>query len=147
MTNIHQLLEKKGRHYLSVGADKTVHHALEIMAKENVGSLLVVDGVKFSGIITERDYARDVELKGRTAKGTLVKDIMKTNVASLKSTDSVEDGLELILKKRLRYLPVVDDGHVAGVVSIADLEESCAEDQKFTIEQLQYYIIGDFGHH
>jgi CBS domain-containing protein len=146
MPTIKQLLHRKGHHFLSIASDATVLSAIELMAKENVGSLLVTDGDQLAGIITERIYAREVEVKGRSAKDTLVKDVMRRQVDCLAPTDSVEKCMALMVQKRLRYLPVVDQGRISGIVSIGDLSMYSAEDQRFTIDQLEHYINGDLHH-
>jgi CBS domain-containing protein len=147
MSTIKQLLNRKGYQYLSIPHDATVYSALELMAREGVGSLLVTEGEALSGIFTERIYANEVELKGRTAKNTLVKDVMRTSVIRLCPTDSVETCMELMMDNRVRYLPVIDNGRILGVVSISDLIKCANEDQRFTIEQLEHFINGELLHH
>ena len=140
MTTINQLLKVKGHGYLSVGPDETVYAVIKLMADEDVGSLLVMDGDALVGIVTERHYARDVMLKGRTSPQTLVRDIMETQVACVEPNETVEACLELMTEERVRHLPVVDDGRVVGIVSIGDLVKSVIDEQRFTINQLETYI-------
>ena len=140
MTTINQLLNVKGHGYLSVGPDETVYVALKLMADEDVGSLLVMDGDALVGIVTERHYARDVMLKGRTSPQTLVRDIMETEVASVEPNETVEACLRLMTEERVRHLPVVAGGRVVGIVSIGDLVKSVIDEQRFTIVQLETYI-------
>ncbi len=143
MTTINQLLNVKGHGYLSVGPDETVYAAIKLMADEDVGSLLVMDGDALVGIVTERHYARDVMLKGRTSPQTLVRDIMETEVACVEPNETVETCLRLMTEERVRHLPVVDDGRVVGIVSIGDLVKSIIDEQRFTIDQLETYIHGE----
>jgi CBS domain-containing protein len=143
MTMINQLLKVKGRGYFSVGPDETVYAAIEKMAEKNVGSVLVMDGATLVGIFTERDYARNVVLKGRSSPQTLVREIMSTQVVHVKPDDTVEHCMALMTERRLRHLPVVEDGAVVGIISIGDLVKSIIDDQRFTIDQLETYFHGE----
>jgi CBS domain-containing protein len=143
MTMINQLLKVKGHDYFSVGPDETVYAALEKMAEKNVGSMLVMDRATLVGIFTERDYARNVLLKGRSSPQTLVRDIMSTQVAYVEPDETVEDCMALMTEKRVRHLPVVVDEAVVGVISIGDLVKSIIDDQRFTIDQLETYFRGE----
>lgn len=143
MTMINQLLKVKGRGYFSVGPDETVYSAIQKMAEKNIGSVLVMDGATLVGIFTERDYARNVVLKGRSSPETLVRDIMSTQVAYVEPDDTVEKCLALMTEKRVRHLPVVQDEGVVGIISIGDLVKSIIDDQRFTIDQLETYISGE----
>jgi signal transduction histidine kinase len=129
MTMINQLLKVKGRVYFSVRPDETVYAAIEKMAEKNVGSVLVMDRATLVGIFTERDYARNVVLKGRSSPQTLVRDIMSTQVAFVEPDDTVEDCMALMTEKRVRHLPVVEDEAVVGIISIGDLVKSIIDDQ------------------
>jgi CBS domain-containing protein len=143
MTTIDQLLKVKGHDYLSVGPDETVYAAVREMADKDVGSVLVMDGDALVGIVTERHYARDVMLKGRTSPQTLVRDIMQTQVPRVEPDETVEACLKLMTDERVRHLPVVAGGCVVGIVSIGDLVKSVIDDQRFTIDQLETYIHGE----
>ena len=147
MTIINQLLKVKGHDYFSVGPDETVYAAIEKMAAKNVGSVLVMDRATLVGIFTERDYARNVVLKGRSSPQTLVRDIMSTQVAYVAPDDTVEDCMALMTEKRVRHLPVLEDEAVVGVISIGDLVKSIIDDQHFTIDQLETYIRGELYVH
>ena len=143
MTMINQLLKVKGHGYFAVGPDETVYSAIQKMAEEDIGSVLVMDRATLVGIFTERDYARNVVLKGRSSPQTLVRDIMSTQVAYVEPDDTVEKCLALMTQKRVRHLPVVQDEGVVGVISIGDLVKSIIDDQRFTIDQLETYISGE----
>ena len=142
MTTIRQLLREKGHKIYSVGPDSTVYDAIRMMADENIGSLLVMEGGKIVGIITERHYARNVVLKGRTSPATRVRDIMENKVLYAQPDQSVEECMAIMTDKRVRHLPVIEQGKEIGLVSIGDLVKSIISDQKFTIEQLEHFIRG-----
>ena len=140
MTSIKQLLDTKGRDVLAIGPDDTVFDAIKKMADNNVGSLAVLDGEHLIGIITERHYARNVFLKGRSSPKTIVKEIMSTRVVCARPEQSVEECMALMTEKAVRHLPVLEHKRVIGIISIGDLVKSVIDDQKFTIEQLEHYI-------
>jgi len=146
MTMINQILKVKGRDHFSVGPDETVYSAIKKMAEKNIGSVLVMDGTTLVGIITERDYARNVVLKGKTSPQTLVRDIMATQVAYVEPDTTVEECMTLMTEKRVRHLPVVNDGAVVGMISIGDLVKSIIDEQRFTIDQLETYFRGVYIH-
>lgn len=142
MTTINQLLKIKGHDLYSVGPEETVYAAIKLMAEKDVGSLMVMDGEMLVGIFTERDYARDVLLKGRTSLQALVRDIMKIQVTCVEPDETVESCMELMTRERVRHLPVIEGGRVVGIVSIGDLVKSIIDDQRFAIGQLEGYIHG-----
>jgi CBS domain-containing protein len=142
MTTIGQLLRDKGHKVHSVGPDSTVYDAIRAMAEENIGSLLVMEGGKIVGIVTERHYARNVALKGRASPATRVEDIMERRVLYAKPDQSVEECMAIMTDKRVRHLPVIEQEKVTGLVSIGDLVKSIISDQKFTIDQLEHFIRG-----
>ena len=146
MTMINQLLKEKGAAYFSVRPDETVYSAIKKMGEKHIGSVLVMDRATLVGIVTERDYARNVALKGRSSPQTLVSEIMSTEVACIEPNDTVEKSLALMTEKRIRYLPVVKDGAVVGIISIGDLAKSIIGDQRFTINQLETYCGGVHMH-
>jgi CBS domain-containing protein len=143
MTTINQLLKVKGHAYFCVGPDDTVYAAIKLMADHDVGSLLVMNGDALVGIVTERHYARDILLKGRTSPHTLVREIMETEVTAVEPGDTIEACLQIMTEQRVRYLPVIDGGRVVGIVSIGDLVKGIIDDQRFTIDQLEGYIHGE----
>ena len=147
MSTISQILKVKGRGFHSVGPDDSVYTAVRLMAEKNVGSVLVIDRANLVGILTERDYARNVVLKGRTSPQTRVRDIMSTRVACVELFDTVEDCMSLMTDKRVRHLPVVEDEAVVGIVSIGDLVKSVMDEQRCTIRQLETYFRGELYVH
>lgn len=142
MKLVKHLLDSKDRTIFSVGPDASVLDAIKIMAEKTVGSVLVMQGDTMSGIVTERDYARKVIVKGRSSESTPVSDIMTADVLSVTLDKSVNDCMALMTKKKIRHLPVVDDGAVVGMISIGDLVGAIISDQKEEIEQLEQYISG-----
>jgi CBS domain-containing protein len=146
MTLINQLLKVKGPSYFSVRPDETVYSAIKKMGEKDIGSVLVMDRATLVGILTERDYARNVALKGRSSPQTLVSEIMSTQVATVGPDDTVEKSLALMTEKRVRYLPVVKEGAVVGIISIGDLVKSTIGEQRFTIHQLETYCSGASMH-
>jgi len=142
MKIVNHLLDSKGRHVISVAPGSSVFDAIKIMADKAVGSLLVMDGDDLLGIVTERDYARKVILKGRSSENTTVSEIMTKEVLSASSSQSVNDCMELMTERRIRHLPVVEDNRVIGLISIGDLVQAIISDQQEEIEQLEHYISG-----
>lgn len=140
MASVRQVLDQKGRTVLSIAPDRSVADAIRLMADKNVGSLVVMDGEKLVGIITERHYARNVFLKGRTSPETRVGDIMTRECVCAHEDTTVEECMAVMTAKGVRHLPVVEGERVAGIVSIGDLVKSIIGDQKFIIEQLEHYI-------
>ena len=137
MTTINKLLKEKGSAYFSVHPDETVYSAIKKMGEKGIGALLVMDRATLVGILTERDYARNVALKGRSSSQTLVSEIMSTQFAYVEPDDTVEKSLALMTEKRIRYLPVLNDGAVEGIISIGDLAKRIIADQRSTIDQLE----------
>src|SRR6266571_5949178 len=142
MKTVAQLLRTKGQQVLSVSPDMPVFEALGVMADKNVGALLVVEGEELVGIFSERDYARKVILKGKTSKETPVREIMSSHVLYVRPEQTIEDCMALMTDKRVRHLPVLDQGKLVGVISIGDVVKALIDEQQFIIEQLQNYITG-----
>jgi len=142
MATIRQVLDKKGHEVFSVGLDETVYDSIKKMADKNVGSLVVIEGNKLIGIITERHYARNVVLKGRASPTTPVRDIMETNVVFARPDQSVEECMAIMTEQAVRHLPVIEQGNVVGMISIGDLVKEKIRDQTFVIEQLVQFIHG-----
>jgi CBS domain-containing protein len=142
MTAVRHILDQKGHQVWSVHPGDTVYDAIKLMADKDVGALIVLDGGKIVGIVTERDYARNVFLKGRGSPQTLVGEIMASNVACVKPDKSIEECMAIMTARRVRHLPVVGDDDLLGIVSIGDLVKSIISDREFVIEQLEHYIRG-----
>ena len=142
MVAIWQLLNKQGGKVYSIHPDATVFDAVAKMADNDIGSLIVMDSDTLVGIVTERHYARNVILKGRTSPATLVREIMERQVITVRPEQTVEECMALMTDKRVRHLPVIEGGRIAGIVSIGDLVKSVIDDQKFVIDQLHHYISG-----
>ena len=142
MKLVQHLLDSKGREIISIVQDASVFDAIKLMADRTVGSLLVMEGDELKGIVTERDYARKVIIKGRSSESTPVADIMTTDLITTSPEQSVNDCMTLMTKRRIRHLPVVADGKVAGMISIGDLVQAIILDQQEEIEQLGQYISG-----
>jgi len=140
MQKIGKLLETKGRQLWSVGPDTSVYDAIELMAVKGIGALVVLNGGDVVGMLSERDYARKVILKGRSSRETRVSEIMTAPVIFTDTGRSVEECMELMTRRRIRHLPVLENGELAGLVSIGDLVKTIIDEQKFMIEQLESYI-------
>ncbi len=142
MKTVRSLLQTKGHAVWTIAPDATVYAALRVMADKNVGALLVLEGGELVGVVSERDYARKVVLRGRSSVDTPVRDIMTADVISVHPDQTVEECMALMTDKRIRHLPVVADGHLMGVISIGDVVKSVITEQGFMIEQLTSYIVG-----
>ena len=143
MTAVADILKSKGDAVVhTIGPDDSVFDALQRMADKRIGALLVMQGDAIVGIVTERDYARKIALKGRTSALTKVRDVMTTSVMFVKPTQTSEECMALMTDNRLRHLPVVKDGKLIGLISIGDLVKDIISEQKFVIEQLEHYITG-----
>ena len=141
MKTLKQLLAGRNRPLAVVAPGDTVFHALTVMAKHEVGAVLVLDGEQLVGIFSERDYARKIILHGKTSKETLVKEIMSDKVAYVTPSVSLDECMALMTEKHFRHLPVLDDeGSVLGIISIGDLVKETICDQQFLITQLEHYI-------
>jgi len=136
------IIDTKGTDVWSIDIDVSVYEALEEMAARNVGALVVTRDGTLVGILSERDYARKVILQSRASRETLVSDIMTPDPVTVSRGHSVGTCMQLMTDKRIRHLPVVEDGTLVGVVSIGDVVRALIEEQEFLIEQLQSYITG-----
>lgn len=142
MITLQMLLDRKGHGIHSIAPDEPVLEAIRVMALNHIGALLVMEGGRLAGIVSERDYARKVVLKGRNAETTPVRDIMTAPVVTIEPGASVEAAMRSMTNGRFRHLPVVGEDGVAGVVSIGDLVKCVIDDQRHLIEDLQQYING-----
>ncbi len=142
MKLIKHLLDRKGRHIISVKPEDSVLDAIRLMAEKGIGSLVVMKDQELLGIMSERDYARKVIIKGRSSESTAVSEIMTVNVFTTSSSETVNDCMSVMTEKKIRHLPVVEDNAVIGMISIGDLVEAIIADQQEEIEQLEHYISG-----
>ena len=140
MKTARQLLAVKGNAILSVAPSSNVHDALISMEKHHVGALLVIDTGRLVGVFSERDYARNIALKDKHPKNTLVSEIMSPKVITVSPEQTTEDCMSLMSDKRIRHLPVIENGQVIGVLSIGDLVKETITYQQFLIQQLENYI-------
>lgn len=140
MTIVRQLLERKAPAIYAVEPQAPVLEAIRLMAELHVGALLVMSGGTLAGIVSERDYARKVILKGRSSADTPVRDIMSSPVITVSPETSVQTCMQLMTEKRVRHLPVADGGRIVGMVSIGDLVKAVMAEQQQHIEQLENYI-------
>lgn len=141
---IKNVLATKGSEIFDINPDDTVYEAIEKMASKNIGALLVLEEGELKGIITERDYRNRVILKGRHSKTTPVKDIMSTGLYCVKLNEKVETCMALMTDRKVRHLPVMEDGDLKGIVSIGDLVKAMISKQKVEIHNLRDYITGTY---
>ncbi|MFQ5666933.1 MAG: CBS domain-containing protein [Candidatus Binatia bacterium] len=139
-TLVRDLLKKKGHAIWSVTPQTTVYDALKVMADKNIGAVLVLEGDHPAGIFSERDYARQVVLKGKTSKETPVQEIMTTRVVFVRPERTIEECMALMTDKHCRHLPVLEAGKLAGLVSIGDVVKALISEKEFLIQQLESYI-------
>lgn len=143
MKRVKDILEVKGHDIWAIQPGASVYDAMKLMAEKEVGSLMVMEGGKLVGLISERDYARKVILKGRSSRTTDVREIMTAQVLYAQPEQNIEECMALMTEKRVRHLPVVESGgKLVGVISIGDLVKAIITEQKFVIEQLVRYING-----
>ncbi len=142
MTTVRDLLKVKGSTVWSIAPDATVLEALMLMSDRNIGAIVVLAGEEMIGIFSERDYARKVELEGRTARTTTVREIMTRRVVTVHPEQTVEDCMALMTEHRLRHLPVMQHERLLGLISIGDVVKAIISEQEFMIGQLETYIMG-----
>jgi CBS domain-containing protein len=135
-----EILEDKGGEVLAIDADASVFEAVERMVEKNVGSLLVTEGGEITGIVTERDYLRRVTLEGREERETPVREIMSSPLIVVTPETTIDECMALMTDRRIRHLPVVEEGEVVGLVSIGDLVKFQSRQQSFEIQYLTQYI-------
>ena len=142
MRTVADILKSKGNDVYSVAPGDTIFDAVKLMADKEIGSVVVMEGDKLVGIMTERDYARKVVLEGKSSRESSVGDVMTRQVLCASPERTVDECMALMTDKRARHLPVLDHKRVVGVVSIGDLVKAVINDQQILIDQLQHYISG-----
>jgi CBS domain-containing protein len=142
MSLVRDILNTKERKIHSISPSATVYDALKLMSEQEIGALIVMDGNKVAGIISERDYARKIILQGKTSKDTLVKEVMSSHLFNVKPENTVEECMILMTGKHVRHLPVFDKGKFVGIISIGDVVKSIISHKEFLIDQLSNYISG-----
>ena len=146
MKSVAEILRSKPEQTVhTITPSASVFDAVKLMAEKSIGALLVKEDQKIDGIITERDYARKIVLMGRSSKETLVREIMTSPVMYVRPDQTNEECMALMTDNRVRHLPVIDDGKLIGLISIGDLVKDIISEQKFIIDQLEHYIMGDRG--
>ncbi|MFT5573696.1 MAG: CBS domain-containing protein [Cryomorphaceae bacterium] len=144
MTTVGNILTLKSSEIWSIAPDSSVFEALEMMADKNVSGLLILENEKLVGIFTERDYARKLILKGKFSKKTKVSELMTKNILYVEPDNTLKDCMTLMTNKRIRHLPVLDNGRLVGILTIGDLVKLIISEQKTTIHQLENYISGGY---
>lgn len=141
MSTVAQILLSKPSHAIhSVAPTSTVREAIELMARQRIGALLIVEGERILGIFTERDYAHKIEVRGLTSTGTVIRDVMTADVMFVTPATTTQECMALMTDKRLRHLPVMNQGKLVGLISIGDLVKEIISEQEFVIAQLESYI-------
>ena len=142
MKTVGDVLRAKGSAVCAAKPDETVYHALTVMAEKNIGALIVREGERVVGIFSERDYARQVVLKGRASKDTPLRDVMTSRVVFVRPEHTLEECMALMTDKRVRHLPVLKEAQLAGILSIGDVVKAVISEKEFLISQLENYITG-----
>ena len=141
-TTVRTLLKQKSGEIWTIAPEACVYDAIKLMAEKRIGSVLVMDAGRLVGILSERDYARKVVLQDKSSKTTAVREIMTAPVVSVSMDNTVGECMRIITEKRIRHLPVVEEGAIAGIVSIGDLVNWVINEQQQTIRHLEAYITG-----
>ncbi len=143
MKTLQQLIDnKKHKEVISIAPHRPVFDALVVLAEYKIGALVILEGDKLVGIFSERDYAREIVLKGKSSKTTPISEVMSSNVLTVKPSDTVEQAMAIMSDKRIRHLPVIDGNKVVGMLSIGDLVKETIDYQQRLIKQLESYITG-----
>jgi CBS domain-containing protein len=140
MNTVRDLIRKKGSQIFSVKPDETVLNALKLMADKNIGAVMVMDGGKVAGILSERDCVRKVDLEGKNARSAKASEIMTSKVLYVDVTQSLDECMAIMIDKNIRHLPVYDEGKLLGLISVRDVLKEVVDYQKFMISQLEHYI-------
>ena len=138
---VNQIISKKGSQVYAILPHITVYEAIKVMCDKNIGAILIIEIDVLKGILSERDYARKIILKDKTSKDTLVHEIMETDLAAVKPSDTIDYCMELMTSRRVRHLPVLEGDKVVGIISIGDVVQAIIEVQKDTIDHLNSYIM------
>ena len=144
MNSVRQMLDQKGHQVWTITPEDTVYHALQLMADQNVGALVVVRGDEVVGMFTERDYARKVALAGKSSKVVTVGELMTAEVLYISPDETIENCMALMTSHHSRHLPVMENDRLVGLVSIGDIVKAVISDREFVIRELERYITG--GH-
>jgi len=142
MATVRDIVRKKGGKVISISPEASVFEALKLMSDQNTGAIMVISSGKVEGILSERDCARRLELHGRTARETQVKDIMTSKVLYAQATQTIEECVAIMIDKSIRHLPVFENDELIGVISSRDALRAMVDEQKFVITQLEHYITG-----
>lgn len=142
MSTVRDMIRHKGGELFALAPNASVYEALKLMASENVGAVLVMEGDTVAGILSERDCVRKVDLEGKSSKNTHVSEIMTSKVIYIEASQPLEECMALMIDKNIRHLPVFDNGRLLGLVSVRDVLKEVVDVQKFMISQLEHYITG-----
>ena len=142
MRTVREILNKKGNLIWSVSPNATVYEALQLMAEKEAGAVLVIENGKIKGILSERDYARKIVLQGKFSKDTSVVDIMSDKVIYVEPSQSIEDCMSIMINKKIRHLPVLENNRLSGLISIGDVVEAILEEKETVIGELTRFIQG-----
>jgi CBS domain-containing protein len=140
MGKVRNITQTKGNAVFSVPSTVTVYNALELMLEKSIGALLIVDNDNFVGIFTERDYARKLILKGKSSKETLIREVMTEKPITVTPDTSIEECMQIMTDRKIRHLPIMDEGKLSGLISVGDVVKFVIEEQKSIIEHLEQYI-------
>lgn len=143
MGTVKNIIDAKGNATFTITPQTSVYHALELMVEKNVSALLVMENDELAGIFTERDYARKVVLKGRSSKETNIAEIMTKDLITVSPASTIDECMELMTGKFIRHLPVVDQGRLAGIISIGDVVRQIIQEQRSIIGHMEQYISGN----
>jgi len=142
MNKVWKILQSKGGRTWSVGPEASVQEALKVMAEQRIGSVLVMEGDRLAGIFTERDFARKLGVEGRVPSSATVGDVMTTDLITVTPGQSVNECMAIMTEKRIRHLPVVEDGRLVGLLSIGDVVKDMVEELQFMLRQMETYVSG-----
>ena len=141
---VYDILHNTGGEIWTTKPEDSVYDAIRLMGEKNIGALVALENGEVVGVLSERDYSRKVVLQGRTSRDTRVGDIISRPAITVCSKDGIETCMQIMTRHRIRHLPVVDDGHLVGLISIGDLVSWVMLSQRHTIQQLQGYISGEY---